>query len=549
MKLNVQKRKPALLLFSMAALLLTVTTAGYGSGRNQSGTENRVTLEFLAPSPTSQVTDFEEVWNEVYKQTDSTLNIRVNYVFTGFEDIGQKVSLRIASGEQLDGAFVAQWTNPTMQQMASQGLLTNLDKYFNNDAYPGLKKYFSPDYLKGNVLLDSGGESHTFAVPFVGSYAGADGIYYRKDLAAKYGIGEINSYETLLRYFDAILANEPGMIPYGTLGQDGISDLLLRLRRAAPQTSNHNTLTIAGSGGVFVAIGDDGTAYASRHFLPAMDPKYQSMVKGPFKDEDPLLGYRLAREWYEKGYLEKDILNQKDHEGLFVAGRAAAFPRSADTYAAINTRLKSSIPNAELGFFIYSENIRFNTVKANGTNFQVWNFLAVPSTSKNADRVMGLMNWIFEDTAHHDLLEYGIPGKHWIPVGTDKYDYPAGLDPSKYYNFSSYVLTWNPLLIRYAANMPDFVVSALKKGADANSYYKQADAGFSFNLEPVATEIAKIADVTGYKGALQCGVPSDTVAEVARVQRLYEEAGFAKVAAEVERQFNEFLKKNPYEGQ
>jgi putative aldouronate transport system substrate-binding protein len=159
------------------------------------------------------------------------------------------------------------------------------------------------------------------------------------------------------------------------------------------------------------------------------------------------------------------------------------------------------------------------------------------------------MEWIFSDRSNHDLLEYGIPGKHWIPVGNDKYDYPAGLDPSNYYNFSSYVLTWNPLLIRYAANMPDFVVSALKKGADANSYYKQADAGFSFNLEPVATEIAKIADITGYKGALQCGVPSDTAGEVARVQRLYEEAGFAKVAAEVERQFNEFLKTNPYEGQ
>jgi putative aldouronate transport system substrate-binding protein len=98
-----------------AALLLAGTAVLYAGGRKANAGGRPVTLEFLAPSPVSQVNDFEAVLNEVYKQTDSTLNIRINYVFTTFDDIGQKVSLRIAAGEQLDGAFVAQWTNPNMQ--------------------------------------------------------------------------------------------------------------------------------------------------------------------------------------------------------------------------------------------------------------------------------------------------------------------------------------------------------------------------------------------------------------------------------------------------
>jgi putative aldouronate transport system substrate-binding protein len=493
----------------------------------------------------------EEVWNEVYKQTDSTLNIRVRYVFTGFDDIGQRVSLRIASGEQLDGAFVAQWTNPSMQQMISQGLLTNLDKYFNNDAYPGLKKYFSPEYLSANSFTDVRNETHIYAIPLTNSYGtGISGFFYRKDLADKYGVEEINSYDKMIRYFEAIKRNEPGMIPYVDLAGGWIDDWQ-RLKHTIPQTSDHNTLEIGGIGnsGLFVAIGDDGTAYASRHFIPAMDPKYRAMVKGPYKDEDPLAGYLLAREWYEKGYLEKDILNQKDHEGVFIAGRAASFSRAVDTYPNILNRFKTSLPNAELGVWLNSDTPRFNVPKVEGTAFTAWNFLAIPTTSKNADRVMALMEWIFSDRSHHDLLEYGIPGKHWIPTGNDKFDYQAGLDPAKYYNFSSYVLTWNPLLTRYSVNTPDFVVNTLVRAGDSSWFYKRADAGFSFVSDSVATEMAKINDLSALRGALRCGVPADTVNEVARVQRLYEEAGFAKIAAELERQFNEFLKTHPYEGQ
>jgi putative aldouronate transport system substrate-binding protein len=546
MNLNGQKRKQAALLLSMAALFLAVTPAGYGGGRNQGG--GRTTLEFLAPSPTSQVTDFEEVWNEVYKQTDSTLNTRVRYVFTGFDDIGQRVSLRIASGEQLDGAFVAQWTNPSMQQMISQGLLTNLDKYFNNDAYPGLKKYFSPEYLSANSFTDARNETHIYAIPLTSSYGtGIEGFYYRKDLADKYGVGEINSYDKMIQYFDAIKKNEPGMEPFVTI--DGLVPRVIRpTYHTIPKTSGHNDLNISGTQ-VWVAIGDDGVAYAARHFIPEMDPKYRSLLKGPYKDEDPLLMYRIARDWYEKEYVGREIHIEKDHEGKFMAGRAASYNRAVDTYPNILTRFKTSLPNGELGVWLSSDTSRYNVAKVEGTAFTAWNFLAIPTTSKNADRVMALMEWIFSDRSHHDLLEYGIQGKHWIPAGNDKFDYPAGLDPAKYYNFSSYVLTMNPLLTRYSVDTPDVIVNTLVRGGDSNWFYKRADTGFSFVSDSVATETAKLNDLAAYRLALEDGIYSNVEAEVARVQRLYDEAGFARVAAEVERQFNEFLKIHPYEGQ
>jgi putative aldouronate transport system substrate-binding protein len=531
-------------------VLLFAGIAVVYAGGTRANVVRQTTLEFLAPSPVSQVNDFDLVLNEVYKQTDETLNIRINYVFTTFDDIGQKVSLRIAAGEQLDGAFVAQWTNPSMQQMISQGLLTNLDRYFNNDAYPGLKKYFPAEYLVNNSFMDAKNESHVYAIPFSNSYGvGGGAFYYRKDLADRYGIGEINSYEKMIQFFEAIKRNEPGLDPFVFLGSnDSISGTILSLYHTIPKTSEHNDTVVSGTP-VSVIVGDDGIAYAARHFIPALDPKFRSMLKGPYKDEDPLMQFKLAQEWYQKGYYSKDILNEKDHEGQFIAGKAASFTRSLDTYPSILDRFKASLTSAELGVFVISDTVRLKTPKTEGTDFKAWNFLAVPSTSKYVDKVMGFMEWLFADRAHHDLLEYGIEGKHWIAIGNDKYDYPPGTNPATNYNFSGYLLTWNPMLVRYPVSMPDNFVTAIKQSGDAANFFESIAAGFSFVPDPVATELAKMNDLSAYARAISNGIPTNIEAEIVRVQRLYEEAGFEKVAAEVERQFNEFLKGNPYEGQ
>jgi putative aldouronate transport system substrate-binding protein len=538
------------LVLCIGIALLFAGTAGIYAGGTRAAAGRPTTLEFLAPSPVSQVNDFDAVLNEVYKQTDSTLNIRINYVFTTFDDIGQKVSLRIAAGEQLDGAFVAQWTSPNMMQMISQGLLTNLDSYFHNDAYPGLKRYFPPEYLRNNMFTDANNETHVYAIPFSNSYGGGNwNVYYRKDLADKYGVGEITSYDKLIQFFEAIKTNEPGMDPFVYLGSnDSLAPTILTLYHTLPKTSGHNDIAIDGAS-TSVIVGDDGLAYASRHFIPAMDPKYRSMLKGPYRDEDPLLGHRLMQEWYQKGYFAKDILNERDPEGQFVAGRAASFMRGLDTYPAILSRFQASLPNAELGVFMMSETMRLGMPKTEGTDFKAWNFLAVPTTSRNTDKVMGFMEWLFSNRAHHDLLEYGIEGKHWIAVGEDKYDYPPGNDPATNYNFSAYLLTWNPSLNRYPVSMPDTIVNALQVAGDAETYYKRVNTGFTFVTDPVATELAKISDLSAYARAISNGIPTDLEAEVARVQRLYEEAGIEKIAAELERQFNEFLRSNPYEGQ
>ena len=506
------------------------------------------TLEFIAPSPVTSVNGFDKVLEKFYEQTKGTLNVKINYTFTGFDNIGQKVSLKLSAGEQVDCAFTAQWTNPTIMQMVSKDMLVNLDKYFTDPTnYPGLNKAFTQDYLHNNSFADAKGEYHVYGIPFGHSFTAGTVVYYRKDLAKKHGVETIASYEDLTKFFDAVLANEPGMVPFTFLGSNDFLCDQLPAYVNKPVTGKHNTVLINNS--INVAIKEDGTAYASKTFVGALDPDYKALMNPEDAARDPLQGYKMAREWYEKGYIEKDNLNQKDHEGQFMAGKAASYSRGLDTYSFVKNRLESSIPGSELGYWVIQPGIRFNQDKAEGSDFKVWNFASLPVTSKYNDRVMGFFDWLYSDMANHDLFELGIENEHWIADGADKYKLPDGQDPATAYNFPGYILTWNPTMQRFDSLMPDEVVTIMKKLGDTNYYYKSPIAGFSFVTDPVKTEVAKLNDLASLRRAVGNGVVADIEGELQKIQQQYDQAGYQAVTAEAVKQLNEFLKTNPYEGQ
>lgn len=508
---------------------------------------DHVTLEFIAPSPVTSVNDFDAVMAEFKKRTADTLNVDIHYTFTGFDDIGQKVSLKLSAGEAVDCCFTAQWTNPTIMQMVSKGMLVNLDKYFTDTTnYPALNKAFSTEFLRNNSFADAKGEYHVYGIPFGQAFTGGSTIYYRQDLAEKYGITSIQSYDDLTKYFDAILANEKGMTPFTWLGSNDVLAGFLPSLVDEPVTSKHNTVSI---NGVNVAIKDDGTVYAAKTFVGGLDPDFLALEPAESQKVDPLEGYKMARQWYEKGYIEKDILNQKDFEGQFMAGKAAAYTRGLDTYAMIKTRLESSIPGAKLGYWVVQPGIRYSKDKIDGSDYKEWNFASLPVTSKNNDRVMAFFNWLFTSQDNHDLFELGMPDKDWVAVGADKYKLPDGQDPKTAYNFPGYILTWNPTMQRYNSDTPDEVVTIMKKLGDTSYFYKSPLAGFSFATDPVKTEVAKLNDLSSLVRAVGCGVIADIDGNIAQIQKQYDQAGYQKVRDEAVKQFTDFLKTNPYQGQ
>jgi len=89
----------------------------------------------------------------------------------------------------------------------------------------------------------------------------------------------------------------------------------------------------------------------------------------------------------------------------------------------------------------------------------------------------------------------------------------------------------------------------MNKCGDPQYLYRTPDVGFGFVQDPVEMEIIGLNDVGAHCRALANGVIENIPAEVERIQIMLDDVGFQNVAAEVERQVNEFLKANPYQGQ
>jgi putative aldouronate transport system substrate-binding protein len=345
-------------------------------------------------------------------------------------------------------------------------------------------------------------------------------------LREKYGLPPIKNTADLEAYFDAVLKNEGGkVIPLGTSLTQGLENFIV------DPESQKTVYVTAGDGLYFkVIINSDNT------------------VKLVTAGEDPtnIPNPDLQRKWYTKGYLEKDVMSQKDYMGLFKAGKFAAVVGLQNSVGQVYQETMKNIPGAKLEFASINPDLAARKQQALYSPFQAWNFACIPVSSKNADRAMMVFDWMFQDQKNHDLFELGKEGTDWVAVGSDKYKRPDGVDVSKVYNnTSAYELTWNPLFVRYDSNLPQSAVDVLKYAADINTWKKSPLAGFTFNAEPVKDLVAKCApEAKSFKSLADVGLIDNYQAQVEQLNEKLKKLGLEEIRAEMKKQVEAFLKNN-----
>lgn len=424
-------------------------------------------------------TDMDIVLQEFERRTKESLGLRLNMEWDASEEYRQKLKLRLAAGEEIDAVFDATWMS--LEQNVAQGYYQKLDKYFNNDDYPGLKRAFPQAYLQANTFYD-----HLYTIPITQLFADIEIVYIRKDLREQLGLAPIESYADLEVYLQAIDSAYPDMIPFALQGLRGFFKLFANEdkqtnARMAPQS-------ISGVGVRFqVVLSKDG-----KHVLGAVtDGDPLSAYEGfpaPYNEPDYFYGtFDRFVEWNK--YIQKDVLNERNPLLLFAAGKSAASEGVLSSWTEIRQKLITTIPGAELEGFVYTSCQRKMEKGCIGTDYQAWNNLAIPVTSKHADETMKFLDWLFQSQENHDLFELGIEGEHWKNAGNKTYKpMPAATN----YLFPGYELTWNPTLSRINGyNVPE-ALELLRYSADPKTYYKLPLSGFHFNPNPVKAEIAKV---------------------------------------------------------
>ncbi|NIK68047.1 putative aldouronate transport system substrate-binding protein [Paenibacillus sp. BK033] len=472
--------------------------------------------------------DLPLVLKEFENRTKDTLNTKIDIQWNAPADHKQKVKLMMTAGEEVDFVFDADFQN--LKELIPQGAYAQLDKYFNNDEYPGLKQAFSPAFIEMNKRYDN----HLYTIPFTQYFYDIPVVYIRKDLREKLGFSQpISSYDELQQYYEKVLASEKGITPLAVRGIGGFQEML------APERDELDTVRPLNLGGIpyFVHLSDDLTKVLDVVVLGDPDTEWAKLPAPLNTMKSTFSQYDKWAEWSK--YLEKDVLSQKDHKAYFMSGKAASYYGTVSSYAADRKLLQETIAGADLEFFVLKEKIRNMEPKAISTSYKANNSIAIPVSSKNIDRTMKFFDWMFQSRENHDLFEYGIQGKHWEAVGDNQMKL---LDESKNYIFPGYEFTWNPTMIRLPEDLDESAKKYFEYSAKEDSYYAPVLAQFAFDTTNVKGEFANIqSKADPFIQTLKAGQVKDWETAAVKLNGELKGLGLDKIRAEVAKQVQAYL--------
>jgi putative aldouronate transport system substrate-binding protein len=426
------------------------------------------------------------------------INATLEYRPISWGDYSNKVNLMFASGEKFDLMFTAAWMNES--QYAAKGQILAVDDL--------LAKY-APDYL-ATVPQDvrEAGFINGKAYGLTGykEWAANKGMIFRKDIADKYGISPdtVKTWADLTPYLEKIKQGEPGMVPIQARSADSPAVGMIDI----------NAFDTLGDGpGVIVRA--------------AGDTKVVNMFEQPAFTE----AVKLMRDWFKKGYVNKDAASTTDMTYLAVkAGKAVSYNQSGKPGIASQEARNCGMPVV----YIPMDKPYMTTSDAASA------ILAVPSTSADPARAIMFANLLHKDRYLVNLLNWGVEGQDYVKASDNTIKYPDGMDASN----STYNLNMSWL-------MGDITLNYLWESDDKDIYeqYKtfndsadrSAALGFSFDSTPVKNEVAAYNNVRDqYTGALYTGsVDPDTT--IPKFIEALKAAGMEKVIAEKQKQLDAFV--------
>ncbi|MGL1890409.1 MAG: extracellular solute-binding protein [Spirochaetaceae bacterium] len=505
---------------TLLLLIFSLTTIFVFAGNNAEKEAIEKTTELSMYLLGDTVADYPMMLEELNVLMENDINATLDVKFTTWVDWQTKLRLILASGEKVDLMHMAPWG--IYSEQAQSGNLLDLSELGPIHA-PETWASYSEEVLKQAEV--NGG---IYMMPFNYVEPTGQGIVYRKDLAKKYGMDEINSADSLYNFLKSVKENED-MIPYNA----GEFDLAIW--------------------STFTAMFPTDTPYASKGILYESDGGVGAYID--YGNPEEILydfeekPFRSTMEFFNKLYTEELITrnvlsNTVGSRDAFIAGKSAITCLNPLNANEQYQKLSESHPDWELGLWM-PQTLMNALEKPPAIN----NGLSIPVSSENPIKALKLIEKLHQDQKYHDLTTYGIRGVHWDLDENDQLVMPEGLSlddsgfpwdqpcPWGWREAKFYRL--NPLT---SAAMWDEV-----RDTQTDLQKKLVDAKwttFIFDRSSVSTEISALNTVrSGTFRGLAWGI-LDTEDEYAELVQDYKDAGIDTVKAELQKQWSAYLKEN-----
>ena len=465
------------------------------SGKN--GSPDEIVYAFTTFNKISE--DLGTVEKAINDITVPKINVKVKLKPLSISNYSQQVNLAIQSGEQLDVFHTLGDLNQYITKNELIPLDDLLDKYGKET-----KQIVGNDFLE---TTQSNGK--TYAVPANKGAAIAPNLVYRVDIMKELGVSpeSIKTVNDLDALFEKVKSKYPNMIPVAPTNQ-GISGVLHTIDSVDYLTDDLFKPTS-------VLIGDS-TKVVDFYETDAFKEKI-----------------KIARDWYNKGYLSKDAATTNTLASeLISSDRCFSYVAS---YAGKESAAQiSAVTGKNMGMIRLAQPY-LSTTNVNAVSW------GIASTSQKQEAAMKFLNLTYSDKAVVNLLIYGIEGTDYVKVDADHVKYPDGKDANSvpYTAQLSCGIIGNQF-IQYSMAGQSTNDLKLMESENKNSARSKA-FGFTFDSTNVKTEYSSVMNVINqYLPGLNCGA-LDPDKEIPNFIKKLKDAGMDKIVAEKQKQLDAWV--------
>ena len=458
--------------------------------------------------------DNDEVFAKINERLKAEINATIDVKFMSWSEYEQKYPLIFASGEDWDIIYTADWCFYNAQA-TKQGYYEITREALETYAPMSAETMYPEAWEQAKV------DGKVYMLPM--NYKEITAYVYmaRGDLMDKYGITSVASLDEAESYMDAIVENEPSLIPID-VGSD--YDKLFLYDRMWKKANWESEEKVIGVG--------PWQAMAS---VSELDDS--AAVLGNFDQPEFLDVITRLKDWKDRGFWSKNaVVNTQNNTESFQAGKSALALMNANTAKSVYASVTAEHPEWDVRVFDAQDGVPpvLNSYLANG--------MSIFSKSKNPERALMALDYLRNDEEVNSLFCYGIEGKHWEASGDGTL---VSLPDSSNYAYDSNC-NWGVRNDAYwrvieggIPNLPE-----LNKGWQDTARSERYQT-FVFNDESVKNEIAAIGEIfdTDYK-LLGLGFTDDPEADIAKLREKMEAAGAQKVYDEIQKQALEFIAAN-----
>ena len=456
-------------------------------------------LTFYFPGEAKK--DTRMVLDEAEKRLKDSLNVKLNFNFIPWGDYTNKINVLIASGDEYEVHFDADWFMfPILSQKGALLDITEMLPKYAPKIYEKEADVFKKVRVNGKIM----------SVPWY--YPKNDRVtaVVREDLKAKHGIPDIMTFEDYEFYLKTLKEKEPGIIPYASGVNRNIQE--------------------------FYVYGDYAVLSFPLDLVYKWDDKNMKVIPWEQTPEYKQI-IEIKRRWYENGYMPKDMFSVQDFTADLTDGKVTSILHVWNEIENHNKKVANTHPGWKFaGYALYPEKVG---PKASPMN----NAVVFNANGKNPERAMMFLEWVREKQENYDLIIFGIEGKHYVlengllkqPHGVTDADNP-------YQGWHGQWGLYDIDLHRFSVNDPPNYKQMNIDSANLNADYVP-HLGFFPNLDGIKNEVAQRQAAYDEMGKLleYGALPKEKADEYIEKQK---KAGTDKIVSEIQRQLDEWKAKN-----